>query len=137
MKYRKCPDCGSIYVCWNWFFCVFWKTWLANIAFYKFPYFRWQFWKFFDRWYHECWNCSSGCFSTFFKVKNGIPPKICDQEFKYEPKHELRDAIEEINYLFYSSYRVWKRSAIERRSKEVLIEIEKLLMHVAKTAKEE
>jgi len=88
---KKCKHCGSEFVCWNWIHTGFWKTWKLNFWYNnKFPYFRWKFWKFFDRWGHECWNCNN-VIQTLFKVKNGISIDKLHSDFIYLPKHRITD----------------------------------------------
>lgn len=53
----KCPNCGSIMVCWNWF---------DNIEFAEGT----PGWS--PEYYHECWACDS-CFDTKEEVTNGVP----------------------------------------------------------------
>lgn len=52
MVTARCPNCNSIWVCWNW---IHRKT----------------------MWVHECWDCGDNwgghCFETPDKVANGIP----------------------------------------------------------------
>ncbi len=95
MNYRKCKYCNSEFVSWNWVHSPFWATWFINFSYYKFPYFRYDFWNFFDRYYGECWNCDHGI-QTFFKVKNGMPDEEREEKFVHLPKHGLRRNIEEL-----------------------------------------
>ena len=88
---RKCKHCGSEFVCWNWFVCPFWGTWKRNFWYNgSFPYFRWKFWRFLDRWHGECWECSS-ITSSFFKVWNGIPNDVLHKTFVHLPKHNIKE----------------------------------------------
>jgi len=48
-EYRQCPECSSIWVCWNW----------LQSEDKKF-------------WYHECWDCGN-CSETVDKVEDGVP----------------------------------------------------------------
>ena len=65
----RCPHCGSIWVCWNWFnaFGGDHKEYLKNN-----PYTKPEDVK---TWGHECHMCDH-VFMTRNKVKNGIPYKI-------------------------------------------------------------
>lgn len=91
MKYRKCDYCDSEFVCWNWFVAPFWATWMRNISYNSsFPYFRWKFWHFFDRWHGECWHCGR-IVTTFFEVKNGIPNDELRKRFVSLPEHSIRE----------------------------------------------
>jgi len=49
LEYRQCPECNSIWVCWNWIQSDDKKFWV-----------------------HECWDCSNYC-DTPDKVGNGMP----------------------------------------------------------------
>ena len=67
---RRCPECNSIWVCWNWVHVPIeismelnphrTKEELEAIS-----------------WGHECWNCGDDlgghCFTTKNKVTNGVP----------------------------------------------------------------
>jgi len=58
---RKCPNCDSIWVCWNWIHCK--KEEMEKLnpdrVFLT------------DQWYHECWDCEN-VFETSEEVFNGI-----------------------------------------------------------------
>ena len=58
---KKCPTCGSIWVCWNWIHTTREDMQELNPD------------KVFtgDQWYHECWDCSD-VFTTQDKELNGI-----------------------------------------------------------------
>ena len=128
MKRRKCKYCGSEFVFWNWIYSPFWKTWIYNLQWrWREKIYFWRtlfrFWNFFDRWAAECWNCNS-CQHTFFKVKN-ISHEDLKKEFKDLPEHEMRDQIEELNYLFRNGY-LWQEEYFNRRietAKEIITKL--------------
>ena len=73
MNYRKCPQCGSDRVCWNWV-----HPWGGDLD--KFcemnPHMTREELEQ-TMWIHECWNCGDDigghCFETKDKVLDGIP----------------------------------------------------------------
>jgi len=70
---RRCPYCGSIWVCWNWIHAPAQWTYDTEDGFeYNEG----------DIWVHECWNCE-GCFETPIKIYLGIPYKILRFYFEY------------------------------------------------------
>ena len=133
---KKCSNCGSIFVAWNWIFSPFWGTWKCNFFYNSsFPYFRWKFWSFFDRWAGECWDCKHITFS-FFRVRNGIPKEQLEADFKYLPKHEMRDLIEEIHYLFNHGYKMWHKNQVKNRCHVALNRIAEMIDGLADNNKE-
>jgi hypothetical protein len=66
----RCPNCNSIWVCWNWIHVPVEKLQKMNP---NIPVERLKK----GQWTHECWNCgddiSGFCFETENKVTNGIP----------------------------------------------------------------
>ena len=63
---RKCPYCGSPWVCWNWM-----HAWGGNMEIYEiknthiFP-------KDLKEWGHECQRCDAVS-ETYHRVQNGLP----------------------------------------------------------------
>lgn len=100
---RKCQYCGSEFVVWNWLGCFgFWSGWKRNFWYNgKFPYFRWRFWQFFDRWGHTCWNCGDGgeLQFTFFKVRNGMPYDVMTKTFVHLPVHNIPEIRNQLYYM--------------------------------------
>ena len=127
-KRKKCKYCGSEFVCWNWIYSPFFRTWWHNLSWRPFGKILWhnlKFWKFFDRWNGECWNCSS-CQGTFFKVKY-ITNEDLHREFKYLPEHEVRDILHELSYLFENGY-LWQEERFNQRLEIAKDAITKLLL---------
>lgn len=138
-KYKTCKRCGSEFVCWNWFKSPFWRTWFRNFFYNnKFPYFRWKFWKFFDRWNSECWDCGGITTSTFFKVRNGISYSELNDKFVYLPRHKIRDACE-VFYWILSQAR-WhdddEKNQIDKTMNNSFTEIKEAIEEHWKTRKE-
>ncbi len=69
-EYRKCPQCGSDKVCWNWIHSPLEQAIELN------PYLSREELEN-SQWIHECWNCSDDigghCVETKDKVTDGIP----------------------------------------------------------------
>jgi len=63
---KKCPSCGSIWVCWNWMH--FTKESMNEFLIETGADYRHET----DLWGHECWDCENAI-ETNEKVKNGIP----------------------------------------------------------------
>lgn len=125
-KYRKCPRCNSEFVFWNWMHCKTFRTWWLNLirgfsCAWKRPYVF-----IIHRWTHECWECTS-CFETMFKVRNGISHDTLDKTYVYLPKHELRDMVSEVNYLFHDGYKILVREHCQDRLDKALNEIKRLV----------
>jgi len=126
IKHKKCKYCGSEFVCWNWMYCRTFKTWWGNFI-KGFPCAWKRPWIFVtQRWAGECWECQR-IIHTIFKVRNGISYDTLKETFVYLPKHELRDSIEEINYLFYDGYKVWIKERCDERLDIALKGIRNLL----------
>jgi len=62
-RFRKCPYCKSIYVCWNWF----------NAG---------------GHWGHECWDCEN-VIETDYKVEDGIPYERCKKRIRRKEKLDI------------------------------------------------
>ena len=125
---RKCKCCGSEFVCWNWMHTAAIKTYIANVKIsnnsWKRPF---SFIK--QQWLHECWDCGNSFF-TMLKVKDGIPYQQLQDDFVRLPKHDLRDYIEEINYLFSMGYKMWTVESYTKRANSVGKDISALLLKV-------
>ena len=63
---KRCPYCGSIWVCWNW---MHFTKESMNKYFEEIGV-AYRHAK--DDWGHECWDCESAL-STDYEVKNGMP----------------------------------------------------------------
>ena len=79
---RKCPACGSVFVCWNWVHTT--KEVMEELnpdrSFTT------------DQWYHECWDCED-VFVTGEEVKDGI-------EYKQLCKLWIPQIIEELRNIW-------------------------------------
>ena len=134
---RKCKYCESEFVCWNAFGPFkFWKTWTYNT--YRNPqWWQLKFWKYFDRWSHECWNCNRGCGSTFFKVKDGLTYEQLKEQFVWKPKHEINSLDEELWYLTSTAHKwLWSDLKYAERVHILCDELKKSLMEHWEDTKE-
>lgn len=70
---RRCPNCGSIWVCWNW---LHYKRGSTVDIFYKDEFYE-EGEADHDVWVHECHNCSDSyedyVWDTEEEVRDGIP----------------------------------------------------------------
>jgi hypothetical protein len=125
-KYKKCKHCGSEFVSWNWIYGPFWKTWYMNAI--QYPRFILKFWRFFDRWTGECWNCGQLNY-TFFKVKKGIPKNVLNETFVFLPRHQLRGIYEDLQWIITQSkhYSLKEKHKLEYRLDIVIEEIKEMV----------
>lgn len=71
----KCPDCSSIWVCWNWLHPGANRQAYEAANPHRDP-------STLEDWGHECWKCE-GVFMTFNKVRNGMPYWILKKLGRY------------------------------------------------------
>ena len=71
MPIARCPQCNSLWVCWNWINCGDFEKYCEMNPHMT----REELKK--TQWIHECWNCGDDigghCFETENKVNNGVP----------------------------------------------------------------
>lgn len=80
---KKCPYCGSIWVCWNWLH--FTKESMNQKLLELHINYRHAT----DKWGHGCWKCDNA-FETAEKVKNGIPYWILKHFYSLFNKEEIK-----------------------------------------------
>lgn len=125
-KRKRCKRCHSEFVCWNWFFSPFWRTWFANLK--RVPLKRsLRFWRYLGRWLAECWDCGH-VQSTFFKVK-AISHEELKAEFKYLPRHSAQEVWKEVTWLLSQGkyFRNNERVKYEHRKLRFFRELHDLL----------
>ena len=118
--YKKCPNCRSVFVSWNWIHTRTFSAWLHNLKFgapiaWKRP---WTFVT--DRWAGECWDCGHMIF-TMFKVRLGIPQKMLKETYTESTMSLIRDYMDMVYCQIdnWISSTDWKDQTPEERKEAI------------------